>query len=409
MKRILSLLVILLLICCLCLSAAASDAGGDPTQETAGTAASSGESSAGLEIAAKSALLMDVHTGKVLYEKNPHDAMPPASITKIMTMLLVMEDLEAGTLHMEDMVTASAHAASMGGTQIWLAENEQMSVHDLLKATAIASANDAAMALAEHVSGSEEAFVARMNEKAKELGMNDTVFVNPTGLDADGHVSSAYDIALMSRELLRHPAITEFTSVWMDTLRDGKTELVNTNKLVRFYKGCTGLKTGTTDGAGSCVSVSATRGDMSLISVVMGCQTTTERFSSARALLDHGFSSYVMFDTSLAGAELTSVKVNGGESPEVPVQLSGNDGSIILRKGQETSVTVETELLPSVDAPVQAGQVLGEVRICDKDAQIASFPVVAAEDVERLTVFKAFVRLFTRLVTMGTQKVVFPI
>lgn len=353
----------------------------------------------GPSIAAKSGLLMDCVTGTVLYEKNPHEAMPPASITKIMTMLLVMEEIEAGKLSLDESVTASAHAASMGGTQIWLREGEQMTVRDLLKATAVASANDAAMALAEHVGGSEEAFVSRMNSRAAELGMNDTKFCNPTGLDAEGHVSSAYDIALMSRELLNHPGILEFTSVWMDSLRDGKTELVNTNKLVRFYKGCTGLKTGTTDGAGSCVSVSAVREDMSLISVVMGCTTSKERFDSARQLLDYGFASFTMYRTGVSNDSLAPVKVTGGVEPLVEVETDAG-GLIILRKGLEQSVQEEIEILPEVAAPVDAGQVLGRIRLSIEGEELAVFQVRARTAVEKRTWLRSFTDLFLRMIAL---------
>lgn len=391
MKRIIAALLALFLLGSCCLPVFASDG---PVDEEANAPA---EGTA-LDIPAKSGLLLDVTTGTILYEKNAHEAMPPASITKIMTMLLVMEAIEKKSITMADMVTCSEHAASMGGTQIWLKENEQMSVHDLLKATAVASANDAAMALAEYVGGSEEGFVAMMNHKAEELGMEDTVFHNPTGLDADGHLSSAYDVALMSRELLKHEGITEFTSIWMDSLRDGKTELVNTNKLVRFYQGCTGLKTGTTDGAGSCVSVSATRENMSLVSVVMGCATSKERFTSARKLLDYGFGSYVMVETGASSQNLAPVKVIGGVDPEIEVECEAA-GMLIVRKGQESAVTEEVTLAPDVEAPVEAGQKLGEVNILVGGEKVASYPITAKRPVERITLAKAFWRLFSRLAT----------
>ena len=386
--------ICLLLFSLACPALYASDGG-----EEGGTAPAAVTPDTGPDIAAKSGVLMDFTTGTVLYEKNIHDPMPPASITKIMTMLLVMEAVENGSLGMQDMVTASAHAASMGGTQIWLKEGEQMTVHDLLKATAVASANDAAMALAEHVGGSEEGFVAMMNNKAAELGMKDTVFMNPTGLDADGHVSSAYDIALMSRELLRHEAIREYTSIWMDSLRGGKTELVNTNKLVRFYKGCTGLKTGTTDGAGSCVSVSATRSDMSLISVVMGCTTSKDRFDSARKLLDHGFVTYTMYQTNVSEDSLHPVKVIGGVTGKVEVETDAG-GMIIIKKGSEKSVTEKTVLVEDVEAPIVKGQKLGEIHLSIDNQEIAVFQIKAKNDIEKMTIFKAFRILFERMVTL---------
>lgn len=357
---------------------------------------SGGINEAEVEIPAKSGLLMDFTTGTVLYEKQPHEAMPPASVTKIMTMLLVMEAIAEKSVTMEDMVVCSAHAASMGGTQIWLKEGEEMLLRDLLKATAVASANDAAMALAEHVGGSEEAFVARMNEKAAALGMQDTCFKNPTGLDADGHVSSAYDIALMSRALLQCPGITEFTSIWMDSLRGGKTELVNTNKLVRFYKGCTGLKTGTTDGAGSCVSVSAVRGEMSLISVIMGAQTSKERFLGARRLLDYGFDGFVIVKTGRAGEALPELPVVGGVENSVELE-SDSAGVLVVKKGQKDAVQEEIILPESVEAPVEEGMQLGEIRVTVEGQQIAVYPIRAKNTVEKLTIGKAFLRLFERL------------
>ena len=244
----------------------------------------------GLEVSAKSAVLMDVATGTVLYEKNAHEALAPASVTKVMTMLLIMEAIDSGALRYEDTVTASEAAAAKGGSQIFLKAGEQMSVTEMLKSIAVSSANDCACAMAEHLAGSESAFVDRMNARARELGMNDTHFVNCTGLTAKGHVTSAYDIALMSRELLRcHPDITHFTSIWMDTVRNGAFGLSNTNKLIRFYSGATGLKTGYTSGAGYCLSASAKREGMELIAVVMGCESSQKRTADCKALLDYGF------------------------------------------------------------------------------------------------------------------------
>jgi len=350
----------------------------------------------GVTVTAKSAVLMDGLTGKVLFEKNPNEKMPMASITKIMTMLLVMEAIESGTLKMDDMVTASAHAVSMGGTQIWLKDGEQMSVHDLMKATAVASANDASMALAEHIGGSEEGFVMMMNNKASQLGMKDTMFINPTGLDADGHYSSSLDIALMSKALLEKKGITEFTTIWMDSLRDGKNELVNTNKLVRFYKGSTGLKTGTTDDAGSCVSATATRGDMSLISVVMGCTTSKDRFEDARRLLDYGFSHFVVYKTSIGKKPLKPIKVLGGTVPEVAVDTKIID-SLIIPVGKEKSIVEEVNIATDVEAPVEKGQKLGEVIIRMDDEVITKFDIKASEAIEKMTFSKAFMVLAKKL------------
>lgn len=349
-------------------------------------------------IAAKSGVLIEESTGKVLFEKNSHEKMPPASITKIMTMLLVMEAIEGGKINYDDMVTASAHACSMGGTQIWLKENEQFSVNDLLKACAVASANDAAMALAEHIGGSEEGFVAMMNNKASALGMKDTTFVNPTGLDADGHLSSAYDIALMSRALLSYPKIKEYTSIWMDSLRDGKTELVNTNKMVRFYKGCTGLKTGTTNGAGSCLSASAERNDMGLVSVVMGSTTSKERFDSAKALLDYGFASFTLYKAVLDESILTPIVVKGGVFKTVGVETD-KTVTLVLPKELIKSVKQEINLLGEVLAPVKKGQKLGEVtlRIEGSNEVLAQFPLMAKNEVEEMTLWHSFGQTLKRL------------
>ena len=241
-----------------------------------------------VEVPAKSAILMEQSTGQVLCEMNADEQMPPASITKVMTLLLVMEAVESGRLSLEDTVTCSPHASSMGGSQIWLEVGEQMTVQDLIKATAVASANDASVALAEKVAGSEDAFVVMMNERAEQLGMTGTHFVNCTGLDAPGHLTTARDIATMSRILIQHPMIREYSSIWMDSLRGGETQLVNTNKLVRFYDGATGLKTGTTDGAGSCLAATATRNGLSLVAVSLGSATSDERFQSARNILEYG-------------------------------------------------------------------------------------------------------------------------
>lgn len=354
------------------------------------------------QITAKSGLLMDSVTGKILFEKNSHEKMPPASITKIMTLLLVYEAIEDGTLKLDDTITASEHASTMGGTQIWLKEGEKMSVSDLLKATAVASANDAAMALAEQVGGSEEAFVMMMNEKAAQLGMVDTLFVNPTGLDAVGHVSCAYDIALMSRELLKHEGVKTLTTIWMDTLRDGKTELVNTNKLVRFYKGATGLKTGTTNDAGSCVSATATRGNMGLISVVMGCTTSKDRFEDARRLLDYGFARFTIYKTSISIDTLKPVKVEKGTKQYVPIDMSqfGTEYNMVIPMGKEKNVKEVIKLVERVTAPVAKGQVLGEITLSIDDTVIESFQLKAAEEVGKISFSSAFKILLDKLVRL---------
>lgn len=347
---------------------------------------------------AKSFILMDAVSGEVLLEKNADEPLPPASITKVMTMLLVLEAIERGECAMTDTVTASAHAVSMGGSQIWLKENEQMTVEELFKATAVGSANDAAMALAEHICGSEEAFVARMNERAAQLQMTHTVFHNPTGLDTEGHVSTARDIALMSRELLKHETARTYSSIWMDTLRNGQTQLVNTNKLVRFYKGCIGLKTGTTDGAGSCLSAAAERDGMTLIAVVMGCPTSKERFADARALLDYGFSAYSIYTPQTGTDALPLLTVSGGTKEQLALTIE--TAPMLLKKTQASEVKEEILLPESVEAPVAKGDQVGELCITAGDKTL-SFSICAAEDVPRLSFWSSLCLLFSRLIAFA--------
>ena len=340
------------------------------------------------ELPAPSAVLMEASTGKVLYEKNAHEQRPCASITKVMTLLLVMEGLDSGQIHLEDMVTASEHAASMGGSDIWLEPGETMSVDDLLKATVIVSANDAAVALAEHLCGSEEAFVQRMNERAAELGMTKTVFKNCNGLDEDGHVTMAYDIALMSRALIAHEKIFDYTQVWMDELRGGKTQLVNTNKLLKTYSGITGLKTGTTGKAGSCMTATAERDGMSLIAVVLGCDTTDNRFSAASALLDYGFAGWTLTVPSLPPVALDPIEVECGMNNSVDVSAETIPG-VVVPKGREGDVVCEAVLETLLTAPVEQGQTVGKIT-CTLDGEtLAEIPVCAASAVEELTLSSA--------------------
>lgn len=348
---------------------------------------------------ARSAILMEQDTGRVLFEKNPDEPMPPASITKVMTLLLTMEAIESGQIRLTDMVACSEYAASMGGSQIWLEPGEEMSVDDLLKATAIASANDAAVDLAELVAGSEEAFVDRMNARAEELGMENTHFMNATGLDEEGHVSTARDIALMSRALLQYPLISEYSKIWMSSLRNGETQLVNTNKLIRFYNGCTGLKTGTTDGAGSCLSASATRKGLSLIAVTLGSPTSAERFSAARGLLDYGFANYIKAPIPpLEG--IGPVHVTRGVEDQVQVQANQPD-SVIIRSGQQVKITQEPELAEEVEAPVEAGQRLGKVAVKMDGELLLEYDLVAATPIERMTFLTALKFLLNELVAIG--------
>ena len=349
-----------------------------------------------VDIRSKSVILLEQSTGEVLYSYNPDEQYPPASITKIMTLLLVMEAIDAGKITVDDMVICSQHAADMGGSQIWLEPNEQMSVHDLLKATAVSSANDAATCLAEYVAGSEEAFVAMMNQRAQELGMKNTVFKNTNGLDAEGHLSTARDIAIMSMELLKHPKILEYTTIWMDSLRGGETQLVNTNKMIRYYDGATGLKTGTTDGAGSCLSASATRNGMTLIAVTLGSATSDERFYTAKKLLDYGFANYELANIQPMSAE-TPVKVTGGVENEVTVEPQPPE-PLVLPKGRSQEITQEIELMPQVSAPVEKGQTVGRVIVKLGEEEILTYPMVASQSVEKMTLPRALCILFKAMV-----------
>ena len=357
-----------------------------------------GVSAQGAQVAvtAPAAVLMEASTGQVLFEKGAHDRRACASITKVMTLLLTFEALEAGELSLDQELTASAHAASMGGSDIWLEEGEQMTVDDLLKATVIMSANDAAVVLAEAVSGSEEAFVARMNERAGELGMEDTVFKNCNGLDEEGHLTSAYDVAVMSRALLAHEKIRDYTLTWMDSVRNGETQLVNTNKLIRSYQGITGLKTGTTGQAGSCISATAQREGMELIAVVLGAESTDLRFQDAKALLDYGFAGWktVTPETPF----LQPAAVEGGMAQTVEV-TAGEMPSLLLQAGEEAQVETVVQLEP-VKAPVEQGQELGRILCQVAGETVAQVPITAKEGVEAVTFGAAFLALGRALFTL---------
>ena len=344
-----------------------------------------------LAVEAEACLLMEKTTGEVLYAVNEHEPLEPASVTKIMTILLVMEAIDSGQLQYGDVVTASAHACSMGGSQIWLKENEQMTVEDMLKAVCVASANDCSVALAEHLAGSESAFVERMNQRAAELGMEDTVFMNPTGLPAEGHVTSAYDIALMSRELiLNHPDVRRFTTIWMDTLRNGEFGLSNTNKLIHSYEGATGLKTGSTDGALYCLSATAERDGMELIAVILKAPTSAQRFAGAQALLNYGFASYGLAEIQTPG-DLSPIPVRLGAEKAVTARLEG-ETALLAEKEKlgtlETELTMETEL----SAPVAEGQEVGRLTVTSGGETLAEFPLVADRAVARLTYWQLLQR-----------------
>lgn len=338
-----------------------------------------------LTLTSHAALLMEKTTGQILYAQNEHDALPPASVTKIMTVLLTMEAIDSGRIALDDMVTVSAYAAGMGGSQVFLSEGEQMSVDDLLKAVCVSSGNDAAVALAEHVAGVTELFVEQMNNRARELGMKDTHFVNCTGLTAEGHVTSAHDIALMSRELLlHHPEVRSYTTIWMDTLRNGTFGLSNTNKLIRFYDGATGLKTGFTQEAGYCISATAERDGMELIAVIMKGNTSDSRNADAKTLLNYGFSTYALVDVQ-PEEPLPALPVTLGAADTVALTLPEEGRTVLLEKSRSGGLTQTVELPEAVPAPLQAGDTVGTLTVSREGETLLTVPIVAAETVEALT------------------------
>ena len=350
-----------------------------------------------LPITSRAALLMEKTTGQILYTQNEHEQLEPASVTKVMTLLLTMEAIDSGTIHYDDVVTVSAAAAGMGGSQVYLAEGEQITVEELLKAVCVASGNDAAVALAEKVAGVHELFVERMNQRAAELGMEDTHFVNCTGLTAEGHVTSAHDIALMSRELiLHHPDIRRFTTIWMDTIRDGAFQLANTNKLIRFYDGATGLKTGYTASAGYCISATAERDGMELIAVIMKGPDKDTRNNDAKALLNYGFSTYTLV-SAVPQEPLAPVPVVMGASDAVQPVPETENTAVLVEKSKAGGLTRTVMLEPQVTAPVEAGQRLGELSVLDGDTPLLTVPLTAAEDVAR----RSWGQVFTQLLRMA--------
>ena len=351
---------------------------------------------AGLELSCASCLLMEKETGAILLEDNAHEKLEPASVTKIMTLLLVMEAVDSGRVGLDDMVTVSAYAAGMGGSQVYLEEGEQMSVSEMIKCVTVVSGNDCSVALAEHLAGSEGAFVAQMNQRARELGMADTTFLNCTGLPAQGHVTSAYDIALMSRELiLNHPRLREYTTIWMDSIRDGAFGLTNTNHLVRFYQGTTGLKTGYTKSAQYCMSATAERDGMELIAVVMKCPTISQRFEDAKALLNYGFASFSLVPV-YPEAPLAAVDVLLGTEAQVQPQLE-RDCRLLVRRGEEGQVTTRLTLASDVEAPVERGQTLGQLEVYVGDELRDTVPILASRQVDRLSIPGIFGRMLRRL------------
>ena len=338
-----------------------------------------------------SAILMEESTGKILYAKNANEALPPASVTKVMTLLLIMEAIEAGQIHMDDTVSVSANAASMGGSQVYLKEGEKMPLEDLLKSVVIASANDAAVALAEHLCGSVETFVSKMNQRAKQLGMKQTTFENVTGLDdtAQNHLTSAHDIAVMSRELISHKDILQYSSIWMDTIRDGAFGLTNTNRLVRYYQGCTGLKTGSTEKAGFCVSATAKRDHLSLICVIMGAKSRDVRNAEASSLLDWGFSTYTLF--SVDEEQVGEVEVVRGVTPRC--SLASQATSYVVEKGDLKSITSEIVLPDSVNAPVKVGDIIGKRVFSCNGEVLGTVPVYATVSINVMDFFEILKRM----------------
>ena len=348
------------------------------------------------EVNAKSAVLMDANTGKILFEYNADDALPPASVTKVMTLLLVFEALDNGVIKLSDMVSTSEHAASMGGSQIYLEPGEQMSVDELIKSVVVSSANDAAASLAEYVSGSESAFVAAMNKRAKELGMNSTNFENTNGLDdtSQNHVTSARDIAIMSRELMKHEKIFDYTTIWMDTVRNGTFGLSNTNRLLRTYKGCTGLKTGSTAKAKFCISATAKRDGLSLIAVIMGSPTRDERNALAAKLLDFGFANYAIYSDTDGAVD--NIKVTGGIKNDIA--LKHNDFSSLIEKSALSKIEAVTDIPESVPAPIKTGDKIGTITYKNGETVIGTTDIVAAEDVDKISFFTLLPRILKRLV-----------
>ena len=350
-----------------------------------------------LPVQAKATLLMEKETGQVLFTQNEHEKLEPASVTKIMTLLLTMDAIDSGALAYDDVVTVSANAAGMGGSQVFLAEGEQITVEELLKCVCVSSGNDAAVALAEKVAGVTELFVEQMNNRARGLGMDDTHFVNPTGLTAEGHVTSAHDIALMSRELLtKHPDIRSFTTIWTDSIRGGTFDLANTNKLIRRYDGATGLKTGYTASAGYCISATAEREGMELIAVVMKGETADKRNADAKALLNYGFSAYAL--VSAAPEEpLPALPVTMGETDSVSLTLPPDALTAVVEKAQAAALERRIDLPESLPAPVRQGQQVGTLTLCSGDTELMTVPILAAEDAAG----RSWGRMFTDLLKMA--------
>ena len=349
------------------------------------------------DVPCRAAVLIDLSSGTVLYEKEPDTPMLIASITKVMTLLLTFEAIDAGKVCLQDTVPVSDHAYNMGGSQIWLEPGETFTLDEMIKAICVSSANDAAVAVAEFVGGSEPAFAELMNQKAAELGMVNTTFKNACGLDEAGHLSTARDVAIMSREmLLKHPQITDYTTIWMDTLRGGQTQLLNTNKLLKRYQGITGLKTGTTSGAGVCISASASRDGLDLLAVVLGAASSAERFDAATALLDYGFANFENVTAPAPENAPTSLPVTGGAEETVKLEYAAPQ-KLLVQKGEGGALTAELELPQTLAAPLTAGQQVGTVTVRSGETVLGSWPVTAAGEVQPMTVRLGFERLLAAL------------
>ena len=349
------------------------------------------------DVPCRAAVLIDLSSGTVLYEKEPDTPMPIASITKVMTLLLTFEAIDAGKVSLQDTVPVSDHAYNMGGSQIWLEPGETFTLDEMIKAICVSSANDAAVAVAEFIGGSEPAFAELMNQKAAELGMVNTTFKNACGLDEAGHLSTARDVAIMSREmLLKHPQITDYTTIWMDTLRGGQTQLLNTNKMLKRYQGITGLKTGTTSGAGVCISASASRDGLDLLAVVLGAASSAERFDAATALLDYGFANFENVTAPAPENAPASLPVTGGAEETVQLEYAAPQ-KLLVQKGEGGALNAELELPQALAAPLAAGQQVGTVTVRSGETVLGSWPVTAAGEVQPMTVRLGFERLLAAL------------
>ena len=405
-KLIISLLIIFAIYCYFIFPSFAEtsvpvwSSGQEPLEEVDSDIGSNTNDNNSLNLESASAILVEQSTGQVLYAHNIHEQLRPASVTKVMSILLIMEALDSGKINLTDQVPCSENAASMGGSQIWLDPRETLSVDDMLKAICVNSANDCVVAMAEFIAGSEEAFVQMMNDKAKELGMNDTTFKNCHGLDEDGHVTSSYDIALMSKELLsNHPNVTKYTTIWMDTLRGGKSQLSNTNKLIKYYRGATGLKTGSTGFALYNLSASATIDNLSLIAVIMKAPSTKVRFAEAQKLLDYGFNTFSYKEFGKKDDVISSVKVDKGSSSEVQAVLKDNSGTLI-EKGKDKNVEQNIDLPSSISAPVVTGQKLGEVTFSLDGEVISKTDIIAKDNVDKVNLFNISKKVYYSWVSL---------